>query len=407
MAASIDSHKTVAKKTASGSNRQRYNYISADSHLEVPTDTCAHRLPKQFQEWAPRKIKLPDGGDGFVVKDSKPVVAMQSLFAGHTVEEFTPFGTPWAGSGTGSAKQRLEEQDLDGVDAEVLYASPQFLRLCRTAMKNKDAYHAMLRAYNDWLAEEFCAEDPDRLIGVGQIPVSHIDAAVAELEHCKKLGLRTVNLAAFPAGHRYPSSEDDRFWAAALDLEMPLTVHVSMSAMDDSKEPVYIYPKIPASAEWASTEYVQRLYRYGYRGATNAVQMVLHGVFDRFPELKIYFAENQIGWLPLFLQQLDRQYGRCYHWAMRDLGVQPIKGKPTDYIGKHCYWGFFDDPMGVKFVDDIGIDNVMWSTDFPHLECAWPKSMVLAKEMFAGCTEKERWKITAGNAIKYFNLKDA
>ena len=406
MAATTAPSKTAPSKTAS-ELKQRYNFISADSHLEVPTDTCAHRLPKQYQEWAPRKVILSDGGEGFVVKNSKPVVGMQSLFAGHTVEEYTPFGTPWSGAGTGSAKQRIEEQDADGVDAEVLYASPQFLRLCRTSMSDINAYHAMLRAYNDWLAEEFCAENPDRLFGVGVIPVSTIDAAVAEMEHCKKLGLRTVNLGAFPAGHRYPSPEDDRFWAASLDLEMPLTVHVSLSARDDSKEPVFVYPKMPAAAEWASTDFVQRLYRYGYRGATNAVQMVVHGVFDRFPDLKIYFAENQIGWLPLFFQQLDRQYERSYHWAMRDLGVQPLKNRPTDYMGKHCYWGFFDDPMGVKFIDEIGIDNVMWSTDFPHLECAWPKSMQLAKEMFAGLSDEKRWKITAGNAIEYFDLDNS
>jgi predicted TIM-barrel fold metal-dependent hydrolase len=393
--------------TAAFSKANRYNYISADSHLEVPTDTCAHRLPKQYREWAPRKVKLSDGGEGFVIKDSKPVVGMQSLFAGHSVEEFSPFGQPWSGAGTGSAKQRLKEQDADGVDAEVLYASPQFLRLCRTAMKDIDAYQAMLRAYNDWLAEEFCAEAPDRLIGVGVIPVSTIDAAVAEMKHCKELGLRTVNLGAFPAGHRYPSPEDDRFWAAALDLDMPLTVHVSMSARDDSKEPVFVYPKIPVASEWAATDFVQRLYRYGYRGATNAVQMIIHGVFDRFPDLKIYFAENQIGWIPLFLQQLDRQYDRSYYWAMRNLGVQPLKDRPTDYMSRHCYWGFFDDPMGVKYLDDIGIDNVMWSTDFPHLECAWPQSMQLAKDMFADRSDEERWKITAGNAIAYFNLENA
>lgn len=396
----------MASTTEPKKNGRKYDYISADSHLEVPTDTCAHRLPKKFQEWAPKKVHLPDGGEGFVIKNSKPVVGMQSLFAGHSVEEYTPFGTPWSGAGTGSAKQRLKEQDTDGVDAEVLYASPQFLRLCRTAMSDMDAYHAMLRAYNDWLAEEFCAEAPDRLIGVGVIPVSTINAAVAEMEHCKKLGLRVVNLGAFPAGHRYPSAEDDRFWAAALDLDMPLTVHVSMSARDDSKEPVFVYPKTPISAEWASTDYVNRLYRYGYRGAVNAVQMVLSGVFDRFPNLKIYFAENQIGWVPLFLQQLDRQYERSYHWAMRDLGMKPLKELPAKYMSRHCYWGFFDDPLGIKYIDDIGVDNVMWSTDFPHLECSWPDSVPMTQEMFHGRSEAERWKVTAGNAIKYFKLEN-
>jgi predicted TIM-barrel fold metal-dependent hydrolase len=395
---------TVTERDRAGKGRRKYEFISADSHLEMRADACKAWVPKKYSDWIPRRVDLPDGGEGYVIKGSPPVVGHQSLFAGHSVEEFTPFGSKWAGPGTGGPEQRLEEQDTDGVDAEILYASPQYLRLCRTAIEEVEPYHALLRAYNDWLAEEYCAVAPDRLLGVGVIPVSSIDAAIAELTHCKELGLPTVNLAAFPAGHRYPSDEDDRFWAAALDLEMPLTVHVSMSALDGSKEPIFRYPKTPVGSKWARTDFAQRCYRYGLRGATNAVQMILQGVFDRFPRLTIYFAENQIGWMPLFLQQLDRQYGRGYHWAMRELGLEPLKRPPSSYIREHCYWGFFDDPMGIRMLDVIGVDRVMWSTDFPHVECAWPDSMKLAEEMFDGLPEQQRWQVTAGNAIDYFHL---
>lgn len=393
--------------TVVGEQRRRveakYRYISADSHLEMPTNSCAHWLPEKYREWAPRKITVPDGGEGFVIKDSRPVVGHQSLFAGHTVEDFTPFGTPWTGPGTGSPQQRLSEQDADGVDAEVLYASPQFLRLCRE-IRDVEAYNAMMSAYNNWLAQEYCAEAPDRLLGVGVLPISNVDAAIAEMEHCKKLGLRSVNLAAFPAGHRYPSGEDDKFWSAAVELDIPLTVHVSMSARDDTKEPVFIYAKNPMAIQWTAVDFAQRCYRYGLRGATNAVQMILHGVFDRYPSLKFYFAENQIGWIPLFLQQLDRQYGRNYHWAMRELDLKPLKRPPSEYVTEHCYWGFFDDPVGLKMLDVIGADHVMWSTDFPHVECAWPNSMQLVEENFKGVSEQDHRKIAAGNAIDYFKL---
>lgn len=395
---------TTIETESKAQSKRKYDYISADSHLEMPPNCCAGWVPKKYKEWIPEKIDLPDGGEGFSIKGSTPVIGQQGLFAGHTVEEFTPFGRPWAGAGTGTPKQRLKEQDADGVDAEVLYPAPQFLRLCGTVIPDPKAYEAMLRAYNDWQAQEYCAEAPDRLMGVGVIPITGIDAAVAELEYCKELGLRTVNVAAFPAGHRYPSDEDDRFWAAALDLEMPLTVHVSMSAKNNSKEPVFIYPKTPMAVEWAATDYLQRLYRYGLRGATNAVQMILQGVFDRFPELKFYFAENQIGWIPLFLQQLDRQYERSYHWAMREFGMQPLKRLPSEYVAEHCYWGFFDDPVGIRLLDLIGVDRVMWSTDFPHLECAWPESQKLIDETFVGVSGEDKWKITAGNAIDYFGL---
>ena len=384
-------------------NNRKYDYISADSHLEVPTDRWAHFIPEKYAEWRPKKVTLSDGGDGFVIKDSRPVTGHVSIFAGHEVEEFSPFGTPWSGPGTGSAKQRLEELDKDGVDAEVLYASPQALRITRF-VTDPVAYPIVVGAYNEWVANEICAEDPKRLLGVGILPLTSVDDAIAELTHCKELGLTTVAVGAFPAGHRYPSDEDDKFWAAALDLDMPLTVHVSMSAMDGSKEPTYMYPKEPVGREWAATDFAQRCYRYGIRGATNAVQMILHGVFDRFPNMKMYFAENQIAWLPLFLQQLDRQYGRSYHWAMRELGVQPLKQNPSEYVKEHCLWGFFDDPEGVELIDKVGLDKVMWSTDFPHIESSWPKSRQLADEMFVGMSDDDRWQVTAGNAIEYFHL---
>ena len=188
-------------------------------------------------------------------------------------------------------------------------------------------------------------------------------------------------------------------------MEVPLTVHISMSAKTAVSEPVFVYPKTPLAIGWAATDFVERCYRYGLRGATNAVQMTLQGVSDRFPELKIYFAENQIGWIPLFLQQLDRQYSRNYHWAMRELGFQPLGRNPGSYIGEHCYWGFFDDPAGIREIDAIGIDRIMWSTDFPHLECNWPQSKQLINETFGKLTDAQRWQITAGNAIKYFNLR--
>ena len=394
---------TLVEKNPKVTSKRKYNYISADSHLEMPPNCCAHWLPEKYKEWAPQKVILPDGGEGFVIKDSTPVIGQQGLFAGHAVEEFTPFARPWAGAGTGSPKSRLAEQDADGIDAEVLYPAPQFLRLAKN-ITDPAAYHAQIRSWNDWLAKEYCAVAPDRLLGVGLLPITNVEDAVAELKHCKDIGLPTVNVACFPAGHRYPSDEDDRFWAAAIDLDMPLTVHVSMSAKDDTNERIFVYPKMPMAAQWAATDFAQRCYRYGLRGATNAVQMILQGVFDRFPDLRIYFAENQIGWIPLFLQQLDRQYGRSFHWAMRELGVQPLTRNPSEYIGQHCYWGFFDDPMGIKMLGDIGIDRVMWSTDFPHIECAWPKSMALADEMFVGISAADRWKMTAGNAIDYFKL---
>src|SRR5437763_11572468 len=141
-----------------------YRYISADSHLEVPPDRWAHRVPEKYREYAPHRVTLANGGDAFRIGDSGRLQrGGMNLFSGSTPEEFFPVGVKWAECpGTGPAEQRLTEQDRDGIDAEVLYPGPGSRGLL-TVVKENDAYRALLRAYNDWLADEYCSAAPDRL----------------------------------------------------------------------------------------------------------------------------------------------------------------------------------------------------------------------------------------------------
>src|SRR5262249_29993870 len=122
--------------------------------------------------------------------------------------------------GLGDGRQRLREQDEDGIDAEILYPpapGPGFIRnLLRKG--DRDAYLAVVQGYNTWLAEDFCGLAPDRLVGMAIVPESGVDDAVAELERCRKMGLRGVCLGMWPNGSQDPLDEDDRYWAAALDL---------------------------------------------------------------------------------------------------------------------------------------------------------------------------------------------
>src|SRR5215467_5164759 len=187
--------------------------VSSDGHLEVRPERWTPRMPAALRDRAPRTVKLADGGDAILVEGQPPYPA--------------PFlATVDDTAGNGPPEQRLREQDLDGLHAEVLFPNMQVgPRLWRT-ITDDDLYRATVRAYNDWLGEEYCRVAPDRLIGLGVIPWTNVDDAIAELDHCAKLGLKGVNLGVFPSGKAYPVPEDDRFWAAAVDLKMPLTVHV-------------------------------------------------------------------------------------------------------------------------------------------------------------------------------------
>ena len=219
--------------------------LSSDGHLEVLPERWTPRMPAKYRVRAPRTIKLPDGGDAILVEGQAPYPApFLDLRAGRTNETWQPFGTTVEGTaGVGPPEQRLREQEMDGLLAEVIFPNMQVgPRLWRT-LSDDDVYRASVRAYNDWLAEEYCAVSRDRLIGMGVIPWTNLVDAVAELEHCARLGLKGVNLGVFPNGKAYPTPEDDRFWAAAIDMRMPLTVHVAFDRLGPrAAQPTFEYP---------------------------------------------------------------------------------------------------------------------------------------------------------------------
>lgn len=392
-----------------------YRCISADSHLEVRPDRYTKRVPKKFRDRAPKVINLEDGTLA-VLQEGQPLERLISnISAGLPYEQRRPFdplpgNTYETSPGTGSPEQRLREQEQDGVDAEVLFAGnvgPGFWR----GIRNDDAYKAVVRAYNDWLGEDYCSFAPERLIGVGIIPITNIDDAVSELRHCAGLGLKAVEIDNFPAGNRFPTSQDDPFWAAVVDLDMALTIHVEFGFPRRGREqlaasPTFKYPLQP-DPEHHVPDVVARFNKYGFRGSKQVVQMIWGGAFDRFPKLKIYVAEVQIGWLPNWLDQMDNEYGRQQYWAERVLGLPRLNRMPSEIARDHCYWGFNRNPVGVRIArQELDIDKLMWASDFPHLESDWPNSRKVIAENFAASTEDEMWKMTVGNAIEYFHLKE-
>jgi uncharacterized protein len=383
---------------------RNYRYISADGHFESPPEQWTHRVAKRYRDRAPRRIKLANGRDALLLEGQQLIYGGTSLYGGRPPETFDPTildfdNTP----GCGSAEQRLREQDQDGIDAEVLFA----LDVRNPAIRDKAAFLAVIKGFNDYLAEEYCAVDRDRLIGVAVLPNIGAEEDVAEVERCKRMGLKGAWLGTFPSGQSYPTPEDDRFWAAALDLEMPVIVHTSFPTKVGSRETLlFKYPREPQGEERPPTDFVQRFARQGphHSGSVEASQLLVSGVFDRFPKLQIYWAENNVGWLPYFYEQIDHEYQINRFWAERYLGLPRLKHLPSEYLKEHAYWGFFEDRVGVRLRHEVGVDRMMWSTDFPHVVTRWPKSLQALESQMAGVPQEERWNMVAGNAIKFFRL---
>jgi predicted TIM-barrel fold metal-dependent hydrolase len=293
--------------------------------------------------------------------------------------------------GSGSAEQRLHEQDMDGVDAEILFGP---VRKVWDRVKDDDAHHAVVSGYNEWLAKEYCAVAPARLIGLGAISERGVDGAIAELEHCAQLGLKGVCISTYPNGSLYTEPDDDRFWAAALSIGMPVSIHdeIGQGKTDDRPR--------------KGPDLAKRICAYGVKGCVSVARLVVDGVFERFPDLQIYMAENQIGWVPNFLDQMDVLWARHRFWMEREQGLKPLDEPPSAYVRRNFHWGFMDNPFGVKIRHEIGVDRVMWGSDMPHAPSDWPYSVEIIQKNFVGVPEDEKQMMLAGNIIRYFNLDE-
>lgn len=371
-----------------------YQAISADGHLETSENFWPRHLAKKYLERAPRLVGLDDGTEGWIVEGQPLYSNGRVIFGGRKpiktggVSYFNPDGSP--APGTGNAVQRLHEQDQDGIDAEVLFPAVQGSRLLWN-ITDTDFYVALVQAYNSFLAEEFCSVAPDRLIGVGVIPVSGIDDAVNELKRIKQLGLKTVILHKFPNGGGRAKPEDDRFWSTALELGLAISPHGSFG--DTGKE--------ITAAQRGKEDWVMHLggLGAGHGCIFTCAQLIDAGVFDRFPELQIMFAETNAGWMPFDFYMFDDRYniygpGFNVKYPM----------KPSEYVKKHCHFSFVRDPWAVKLRDHLYVDKLMWSSDFPHGVTSFPDSKEWIEIIFEEAPKDLRRKMLVDNAASFFGL---
>ena len=370
-----------------------YQIISADGHLEIPPDGWMRHVPDEHKSRAPRLVPLRTGGEGWIVEGMPMIHNGQNVAAGRPLKVLG--GSYWDADGTpvpgtGDAGQRLREQDEDGIDAEVLYP-PVFISRFIEHIGDREGYLAMVRAYNDFLAEDYCSVAPDRLIGNAVIPATGVDDALAELKRVRDLGLRSVALGPFPNGSGTPSREDDRFWEAALEFEMPLTAHATIG---DRSHPLLI------QSATGQFDLAMSMVSRTIPPPVNAmVQMIVSGLLDRFPSLQIYLAETNAGWMPEVFYMMDDSYQLFRHWYGVDLRLAP-----SEYAARHFYFGIVRDPIGLKSRDLLPADRLMWGSDFPHSVSSFPRSRHWIEEIFQDAPAELREQILVGNPCRFWGL---
>jgi predicted TIM-barrel fold metal-dependent hydrolase len=366
--------------------------ISADSHVNEPGDLWVQRIDTPFRDRAPRVVENPAGqrpGAYLMLEGVAPVHLAQGMGAGKKPEELPRFfqastykdGRP----GGWDPAERLKDMDLDGVEADVIYTTLGFRQFWFT---DAAFQRACFRVYNDWLAE-YCAYAPARLAGLALISLYDIDEAVKELRRCARAGLKGAVIWASPPDDRpYGSPLYDPFWAEAQELNLPLSLHSITGMGAESRlairEPVDRYVR--------STVLCHEVQR-------TLVALIFTGVLERFPRLKFVSAENEVGWLPFFLQKLDQAQEEY-----RYLYPAPLTLRPSEYFRRQVFATFIDDPVGVATRDFIGVENIMWSSDYPHTVSTWPHSREVVARDFKDVSETDTRRIVRDNVARLYGL---
>jgi predicted TIM-barrel fold metal-dependent hydrolase len=379
-----------------------YSLISTDSHLEVSPDRWRPFIEKKFQDSAPRVEKLPEGGDAWVMPGTGRTVPLGLNFFSTSSDPkdrwrtAKPIGVSYDEGlvGAGDAKQRLQEMDVDGVDAEVLFPAVSGQRTLSGI--ERDAYIAVVRGYNDWLSQEFCSAAPERLLGVAMLPTTGVQDLTEEYLRVSGMpGIVTAMLPNWPNGTGGPLPEDDQFWSTAVASGFPVCAHASFGAGEAADRRIPPGVKSGTNFRPISGLLAGGINRTAYTGT----QLMVEGVLDRFPTLRIFFAETGIGWIPAWMERSDDEYRRHRYWAGLDLPHEP-----SWYIREHFLWGFQIDHHGIKSRDEIGVDNLLWATDFPHMNCDWPNSRSIIDEQFKDVPAEETRKMIHDNAVRFFKL---
>jgi predicted TIM-barrel fold metal-dependent hydrolase len=361
--------------------------ISADSHFVEPPEMWGERIDAAFRDRAPRLVTEIDGKSGtFLVCEDLIPATGGGFFAAGTAPEDLPRvlarGYEEVPQHVRDPRARIDAQKSDGVVAEVLYSSYGMQLFSLQDAKLRDA---CFRAFNDWAAD-YCSESRSRLIGIGLVALDDVPRAVTELRRIAAKGLKGAMIWAEPPEDRpYSHPSYEPFWAAAEELDMKMSLHSLTSKRKDSD---------PARGDMLFRSVL--LYQEVARTMTD---LIIHGVLEKFASLKFISAENEIAWIPFHLWRMDQLHEKLYTMSPVNLPM-----KPSDYFNRQFYATFIEDPMFASTTSTMSVDNIMWSSDFPHLASTYPNSRQFIADNLAGLSEPDRRKIVHDNVAQLYGI---
>lgn len=365
--------------------------ISSDSHVFEPPDLWTTRIDSEFKERAPH-MRHVDGLDRLFVEGDQFLAGI-GLISGAGMRFENPEDIQHEGRfedvhvGGYEPGEHIRDMKTDGVSAEILYPSQGlfYFRVQDSALLS-----AIFRAYNDWLVD-FCSTHPKQLKGIAMINLDDVEDGMRELERTAKMGMPGAMISEYPPEERrYDLPEYEPFWALAQDLNMPLSLHTATSRVGNNRGAG------PDSVRVASNR-ANKV----FLPSTSLCDMIFAGVFDRYPKLKVAIVEFELAWAAHLLGTMDYTYIERQKEASYRFKNDMM---PSDFFRQNVYLSFQEDQIGIRLRDVIGVDALMWGSDYPHAEATFPRSMEILDEILEGVNEEERAKIVGLNAARLYDF---
>ena len=375
-----------------------HRLISSDNHVFEPPDMWTSRIKPEYRDRCPRVVDS-EKGPVWVVEDRTQQGFGQGAQAGLRFEEsehLSSFGE-WEDVRPGGYDplEAVKDMDIDGVDVSLLYPSIGLLLYYNT--RDSGLFTEVCRVYNDWLGE-YCSAAPERLRGIAMLNVDDVEVGIREMERCAKTGQFAGAMIPVypPESKRYELPDYEPLWAAAQDMDMPLGLHITTVRMDAQQ---YEYQHMTGNSLSLSK---RLLINCDHWIKMSLSDIMLAGVFDRYPKLQVGSVEHELSWVPYFLMKMDWHYRDTP--TGRDAYQLKNAALPSDVFRQNIFVDIQEDAVGIELRHKIGVDNILWGSDYPHIESTFPKSREILDDILRDCTEEEKQKIVGGNAARIYRL---
>jgi predicted TIM-barrel fold metal-dependent hydrolase len=383
--------------------------ISVDDHILEPPNLWVDRVASKDRDRAPNMQVDDKGMDVWVYDGKKMPSSGLSAVVGKSKEEFSPEPLNYSEMRPGcyDSKARIEDMNQSGVLASLCFPTlPRFCGQLFMEASDREFGFQCLQIYNDWLVEEWCGVAPGRYIPLMLIPMWDPQLAVKEMERMAAKGVTSFAFSENPEPLGLPTIHDaNHYWepvmAAANELGMVASMHVGSSST---------LPRICNDAP-----FMANLTWGASRTSGTMLSWLFSGLFQRYPNLKIALSEGELGWAPYFLERAEQVLDKQRYWVSRGTKFMGHAGNEADLdtldiretFRNHIFGCIIEDRHALKSLDELGEDNIMCETDYPHSDSTWPNCIDVARDTMKDLPERVQYKLLRGNAERLYRFTPA